>query len=188
MHSGNSNEKNTFSANSELTLKIATGVVGVLYVLGLLVSNMHLMTLGISDFTSLQARNVMTGFLFVLYSSFLLPIAIPISMAIYLCGRTVKSSSLQPFGKFAEFVKTTGRALFFTVSAMFLAGAILGYMSPWGTSSEASFTWTAFTWQGMVSGLHMSYVQFIEAFWNPYIIGASFIITVGLVPLASRIS
>jgi hypothetical protein len=34
MRSGNSTEKNTFTTNSELVLKLATGVLGVLYVLG----------------------------------------------------------------------------------------------------------------------------------------------------------
>lgn len=65
MHSGNDTEKNALKTNAELTLKLATASLGFLYVLGLLVSNMHLMTLGISDFTSVQARNIMTGCLFV---------------------------------------------------------------------------------------------------------------------------
>ena len=111
MNSGNSTEKNIFMTNPDLVLKLATAVLGVLYVLGLLVSNMHLMTLGISDFTSLQARNIMTGLLFIFYSSLLLLTLTPISIAIYACGRTVISSKLRPTGKFIRFMGTIVAAL-----------------------------------------------------------------------------
>src|SRR5262245_46270270 len=139
MSSENSTEKNSFTTKSELGLKLATGVLGVLYVLGLLVSNLHLMTLGISDFTSLQARNVMTGFLFVFYSSLVLLAVTPISTAIYFCGRIVISSKLRPVGKFVGLVGATFVALLLLALIINIIGIISGYMFPWGRPWELGY-------------------------------------------------
>src|SRR5690349_19385090 len=54
--------------HAESVAKLATVVLGGLYVLGVLISNIQLMELGISDFASLlQTRNILTGFFFVVY-------------------------------------------------------------------------------------------------------------------------
>src|SRR5688572_30961098 len=71
--------------NTELLLKLGTAALGTLYVFGILVSNVQLMEVGISDFTSLQVRNVMTGFLFVFYLVCRLLLLDTITMAFYLC-------------------------------------------------------------------------------------------------------
>jgi hypothetical protein len=53
--------------HTEAIAKLATLVLGLLYVFGLLISNIQFIDLGISDFASLQARNMLTGVSFVLY-------------------------------------------------------------------------------------------------------------------------
>lgn len=187
MDNGNSTENNTFAKKSELVLKLATAVLGVLYVLGVLVSNMHLMTLGISDFTSLQARNIMTGFLFIFYTFLLLLTMTPVSIAIYVCGRTVISSKFRLLGKIARFVGTIIAALLILMFILPFVGIIFGFVYPWGRPWEAGFTRTAWTWRGMVSDSQIGYVQFTEAFWHLHIIVASCLITIGLLPYISLI-
>src|SRR4029077_14310086 len=53
----------------EQVVKVGTIAVGTLYAFGLLISNLQLMALGVADFTSLQARNVVIGFMFAIYAS-----------------------------------------------------------------------------------------------------------------------
>jgi len=48
---------------AESALKLATAVIGIFY-LGLLITNVQLMALGVVDFSALQSRNVLVGFLF----------------------------------------------------------------------------------------------------------------------------
>jgi hypothetical protein len=51
----------------EVITKLGTVTVAILYVLGLLVTNAHLMRLGVADFSALQARFVFSGVLFLIY-------------------------------------------------------------------------------------------------------------------------
>jgi hypothetical protein len=53
-------------------------VAGALFVVGLLISNIQMMNLGIADFSSLHARNVLVGFLFIPYFSCLVLTLLPI--------------------------------------------------------------------------------------------------------------
>src|SRR5437867_12880244 len=99
---GSSPPKDQFTASVESLLKIGTIVLGLLYVLGLLVSNVQLMEVGVSDFASLQARNIMTGFLFILYCVLLILWITPLGLGIYLCGRTVKSQKYKSREKTAR--------------------------------------------------------------------------------------
>ena len=68
---------NLLFGNAEPLLKLGTVVLGSLYVVGLLISNVQLMALGISDFTAIQVRNVMTGCLFVLYAALTILVVTP---------------------------------------------------------------------------------------------------------------
>ncbi len=188
MPGGNATEKNTLTTDAELAIKLVTVVLGVLYGLGLLVSNMHLMKLGISDFTSLQARNIMTGFLFVFYTFLLLLVVVSIPIAICICARTCVSSILQPLGKFARCLGIVLAALFMTAAISWFAGIIFGYMYPWGRTWEAGFTRSAWTWKFMVSDFQTGYVQFLETFRHPKIIAASLLIIPALLPLMLRLA
>jgi hypothetical protein len=75
--------KPPFVENAELLLKLASAILGAFYVLGLLISNLQLMDLGVADFSSLQIRNIMTGFLFLFYVLLLLLSLAPVPIAIY---------------------------------------------------------------------------------------------------------
>ncbi len=186
MRGGNSAEKNRLTTDAELAIKLVTVVLGILYVLGLLVSNMHLMKLGISDFTSLQARNIMAGSLFVFYAFLLLLVVVPVPVAICTCGRTSVSADLRPLGKFVRCLGIVLAALFMAGAFAWFAGIIFGYMYPWGRPWDAGFTRTAWTWQFVVSDFETGYTQFFHTFRHPKIIAASILIIFALVPLVLR--
>jgi|EndMetStandDraft_2_1072991.scaffolds.fasta_scaffold25044_1 hypothetical protein len=57
----------SLSSSVELAVKLATAIAGGLYILGILVSNVQFMDLGIADFAALQPRNIGVGALFALY-------------------------------------------------------------------------------------------------------------------------
>jgi hypothetical protein len=183
MPGGNTTEKNTLTTDAEHAIKLVTVVLGVLYVLGLLVSNMHLMKLGIADFTSLQARNIMTGFLFVFYTFLLLLVVVSIPIAIYFCGRTCVSSIRLSLDKLARCLGIVLAALFMTGVISWFTGIIFGYMYPWGRPWEAGFTRSAWTWRFIVSDFQTGYDQFFETFRHPKIIAASLLIIPALLPL-----
>ena len=52
---------------ADLLLKVGSAALAFFYICGLLVNNLQLMELGISDFASLRSRNIMTGTVFFLY-------------------------------------------------------------------------------------------------------------------------
>lgn len=178
----NATEKNTLTADAELVIKLLTFFLGVLYVLGLLVSNMHLMKLGIADFTSLQARNIMTGFLFVFYTIFLLLVVVPITTGIYFCRRTLVATTHNLLGKSARCLGIVLLALFTTGTISWFVGILFGYMYPWGREWDAGFTRSAWTWKFMVSDFKTGYAQFFETFNHPKIIAAGFSIIFALLP------
>ena len=81
----------------ELTVKLATAVLGVLYVLGLLISNIQTMTLGISDFSSIHARNVITGFGFIFYSALPCLVILWIAILLYVTFFWLIKPDFSPF-------------------------------------------------------------------------------------------
>jgi hypothetical protein len=116
----------------ELITKVGTVSVAVLYVLGLLVTNIHLMELGIADFSALQGRFVLSGALFLFYGLllFALPAAL-IVVPLVAYKRLLKSVS--PLWRLAMMLP-------FLVSwawvVLELYGSILGDLYPWGSSYE----------------------------------------------------
>jgi hypothetical protein len=72
--------KHPFFEHADALGKLTTLALGVLYVLGILISNLQLRDLGISDFASLQARNVLTGFFFAVYFLWFLAVLAPIAV------------------------------------------------------------------------------------------------------------
>jgi Calcineurin-like phosphoesterase len=65
-------ERRPLLDHTEAVAKLSTVALGILYVFGVLISNVQLIDLGISDFASLQARNILTGLFFVLYFAWML--------------------------------------------------------------------------------------------------------------------
>jgi hypothetical protein len=70
----------------EVSAKAGALVVAFLYILGLLISNIHLMQLGIADFTDLRARYILVGLLFLLYAGCLGLIVASIAGPLFLSG------------------------------------------------------------------------------------------------------
>jgi hypothetical protein len=125
-----------FADTIELGAKLITAGLGVLYVLGILISNVQLMELGISDFTALQPRNILTGFFFALFVFWLLLIVGLALAAMVLFFRTASSRTGSLLGKLVVCpgIIVSGLILLF-VAALF-AGELFGYLYPWGKTWE----------------------------------------------------
>jgi hypothetical protein len=115
----------------ELITKLGTVTVVILYVLGLLVTNVHLMGLGIADFSALQARFVMSGVLFLYYCGLL--IAFP---AIFLVTARAIWPRLGGFPTTWRLAIRLGALSYLAWIILLIYGSLLGYLYPWGPSYE----------------------------------------------------
>lgn len=170
--------------------KLATVVVGVLYVLGLLISNIQLMELGISDFASLQTRNILTGFFFLFYVMFLVSALMPIVVLAVLCARTLANEDDSWRHKAFRCAWLTVGLLFVAAIAVGFAGTVIGFLYPWGNSFEAEFVpgVTISTKDVGTNGIRLEYLpngisdslipfrQFVAAYAHFKILFASFVI------------
>jgi hypothetical protein len=121
----------TVQTHIELITKLGTVTVVILYVLGLLVTNVHLMGLGIADFSALQARFVMSGVLFLYYCVLL--IASPVIFFV------VARAIWPRFGGFPPKWRLAIRLVVLSYLAwiiLLIYGSLLGYLYPWGPSYE----------------------------------------------------
>jgi len=121
-----------FADTIELIAKLATTGLGILYVLGILISNIQLMELGISDFTALQPRNILTGFfftLFVFWLSLILGVALVAALLVFRTAFSPSNSLLSKFFLCPGIIFAGAIALF--VVALF-AGELFGFLYPWG--------------------------------------------------------
>jgi hypothetical protein len=118
--------KQPFVANLELMAKLSTAVLGVLYVLGLLISNIQLMSLGISDFSSIQTRNVLTGFGFIFYLVLLCLVFLLIGFVLFMVYQTIKSG-MRAILKFAIVIGLVGTSIYVILNIVHLIGLVEGY-------------------------------------------------------------
>src|SRR5262249_34500859 len=130
---GKGKDKHPIFDHAQSIAKLATVILGGLYVLGGLVSDAPLMELGISDLASLlPTRNILTGFFFVVYIALLLITLLPIAVTVFLLLRTPASiRSLKGWGWIGG-VLVGGCAVFLGWAV--IAGELLGYLSPWAAS------------------------------------------------------
>jgi hypothetical protein len=156
--------KNFLDTTAEPLLKLGTAGLGALYVFGLLVSNLHLMAVGVSEFTSLRAQNVMTGSITVLYLASLIALAIPWSFAACTCAIALGSHQDTPGQK----TRTCVRILLFAViswsSAAYLLGLTWGYLYPWGRAWDVAYTHNFWTFKAWFHDYNVIGQQFIEIF------------------------
>jgi len=125
-------------ANIELITKVGTVTVVILYVLGLLVTNVHLMGLGIADFSALQARFVLSGVLFLCYFGLL--IACPVVFfLVFLAARRFWRGS-KSFPTALRLAITVGLLSFLAWVVLLIYGSLLGYLYPWGPSYESQWS------------------------------------------------
>jgi hypothetical protein len=115
--------------------KLGTLVLVGLYVLGLLITNGHLMLLGIADFSALQARFVMTGILFVVYVLILLALPVALILGLWLGYRMVQNMSKG----WTRLLLNLLAILFCIWIVVELFGSIVGYMLPWGRTWDVAF-------------------------------------------------
>jgi len=162
-----SEEKHPLLQFAEPALKLATAILGIFYVLGLMISNAQLMELGIADFASLQARNVMIGFIFVLYVAVLVAIILPIA---YIPFAILESAPEQGWSKILSWLKAIARCAFFAIMGVIFAGSLMGYLFVGGRS------WHSFLHYhptDLLGDFLAVTTQFIEAFGRAKILLAA---------------
>jgi hypothetical protein len=115
---------------AEPALKLGAAGLGALYVFGLLVSNVHLMAVGVSEFTSLRAQNVMTGSLTAFYFVSLLVLALPWCVAACTCGIALCSN--QALNKAGACAQVLTLAVVLWLFTAWMIGLAWGFLYPWG--------------------------------------------------------
>lgn len=182
MSNSNAETKTLIANQVELLLKVTTIALGVMYVLGLLITNVQFMELGVADFSSLRARNIMIGFLFILYFVFLLVILSPLATAVSACYCIIKTTKLRGvFRKTLASLGTVVIGLFITTLFSNVVGIVIGFMYPWGRPWSAAYKAGLWKWTFIKSDSITSYMQLSDAYWHLKIIIASLVITVSLV-------
>lgn len=162
-----STDKSRFVTQIELSLKLATAVLGGFYVLGLLISNAQLMELGISDFSSLQARNIMIGFSFLIYLATLLVLLMIVSLVV---GISLSHIIFRPRVSWPKkvvkclTVLATGSVI--VLSAAYFVGSLIGFEYAGGRPWIAGFEGP---WWPPTLDL-IPFEQFSKAYFHPKII------------------
>jgi hypothetical protein len=124
-----------FQAHIELITKLGTVTVVILYVLGLLVTNVHLMGLGIADFSALQARFVLIGVLFLCYCGLLFACPIAFFLAVRVSWQLSKN-----FSMVVRLAITLVLLSFWTWVILLIYGSLLSDLYPWGPSYESQWS------------------------------------------------
>jgi hypothetical protein len=174
-------EAKSFAGQAETLLKLGTVALGVLYVLGVLISNIQLMEVGISDFASLRVRNVMTGFLFACYVVMLVLLLLPPIGAAYLVYVYGRSTKVRPY----LIAVMTG--LVGSLAVASILSAVVGYLFPWGQPWESNWDMSLRGLNELLNGSYMSglennwrvtYEQFADAFFHKKImIGSLYLLS-----------
>lgn len=168
------------SANIDLLLKIPGAVIAALYVLGLLISNLHFMELGISDFPSLNPQNVLVGVLFALWLGALMVLWFPLALFV---ARAYESLE-KPNGAaaLAGIVFQFVLALAITVLGALLLSMAAGYFLPWGLLWRDTAEFDQLPLGSMWEMTQILFQQVLDVYWHPKVITA--IGHVGLLSLA----
>lgn len=166
----------------ERLAKAAAVLLGVLYVLGLLISNAQLLRVGISDFSLLQAKSIATGLLFVLYLGCLALLLVPPTLAFALDRHWPDARRTHPVRAMVYFV---GLTLLFEAMLAALVSTMYGALLPWGLSFESPpMSWSPLQnlrhaiarlpplWRGIDELLLHQWVVFgIVVLWLPVYVG-----------------
>src|ERR1043166_6976518 len=148
--------------------KLATLVLGVLYILGLLISNIQLMELGIADFSSLQARNILIGFIFLFVIFWLFIIAVPIAAIPAACGLIIFRLRAGKLAKLSLCVAAIAVLAIGFLTVGYFAGLILGYLYPGGGPWSAGFQQPFWgSWEFVKSDVMTGWSQLSNVFAHP---------------------
>lgn len=149
-------------------LKYNTAVFGLMYVLGILVINIQSANVGISDFNSLQARNVLVGVQFIVFFAFLS--SIPLSLVLFIHWiRLFDLSSVLLF----VLLLLIGSFIILAFLCLFL-GTIYGYMYPWGLSWASVVDLHAYSLRRQQD----AYIYFSDTFVHPKTVTAAVVLMV----------
>lgn len=130
----------------ESIIKLLGAFVVLLYVIGLIISNLHFMELGIADFPTLNPQNAMTGVLFLIWltllTALLTPPALFLLFAIYATGID-QGLGIRAFRSLVIFVVGLG----VTAIVVFQIAGFSGFLLPWGSAWRSSFSAEGWTYQ-----------------------------------------
>lgn len=166
--------KKTFIEQFESQVKITSGCLGGLFVLGVLINNLQLLELGLADFSSLQARNILIGFDFFIYIIFLYMPLLIISGVAYAC---IKISFCEKIFFVKNITGLLGCLVFgVTILSSFciLVGTVIGYCLPWGLPWlwELRDYRTLESWQLSLVDMLTAFRQFSEIYLYPKAVAA----------------
>ena len=166
--------------DAETVLKLATAALGVLYVLGIMVSNIQLIGLGIADFSGLQARNILTGFLFTCFAAGLFFILLPLTLVTFLCQKQIVRSR----SRLIDHACTVVICLVATLFSASAVGTFIQHLYPWGLPYDSTYLsqlslFTRQAWVNSASFMVFSYDQLLEMYGHLKTIIASLFILVG---------
>jgi hypothetical protein len=172
--------------HGESIAKLATVVLGALYVLGVLVSNLQLMELGISDFAALQSRNILTGLFFVLYVTlFLLTLIVPLAVLLFVADYAQQRGRFRALGWAAGWARALGWAVGWALLTLIVLIGIFGeawaYVCVWGLSWNQV---AALNYAGSVDKVYyVLFGQFFAVYWHAKIKAAIVLIFILLLGL-----
>jgi hypothetical protein len=115
----------------EPTLKLLGALGVVLYVVGLVISNLHLMELGISEFASFNLRNATTGFVFLAWIGLIMLLVSPGSLFLIVAIATV-DAKLRWKRTAAVIAVALLAAAVLTIGVLEVVGRTIRYAYPWG--------------------------------------------------------
>jgi hypothetical protein len=191
MPSENQADKNPLTTDADFALKLAqtvglifSAVLGILYIIGLLVSNFQLMEIGIADFTSLQARNIMIGFAFCIYIILLICFLSPLC-AFYIWRKWSRTET--SFILIIRIILSITIVIFALSLVAQVEGTLLGFIYAWGGRQWAEGLsgrnwqlWTPDAWQWFKADFSRGIEEFLAAFWYPKIVAASLLIVLAI--------
>jgi Helix-hairpin-helix motif len=155
----------SWTANAEFVLKISTALLGIVYVLGLLVSNLQMMELGISDFSPLQARNVSVGILFLV---FLMLVVLIVSACLVLVWTVIDAY------RGRSRLQVPAWTLLMVLIGLITVASFVGYLSPSGLPWFPGWDdWNSSHFDRELQTFATLWNQFSDAFVHPKVLMAS---------------
>ena len=181
-------------ATIESVLKLATAAVAGLYVVGLLVTNVQLMELGIADFPSLNPRNIMTGLLFIVYEFLLIAVLACAAATVVFVWATWEATAARLR---TRLLRATAALLFgvtLTGASAMVAAVLMGFLLPWGITWDSVdplrmvLPWELWAEQEkrLAAALHRASL-FADIYGDRKTLFAGLLLFVSLVPLAFAI-
>lgn len=132
--------------NWESVIKLVTAIASIIFFFGLLINNIFLSSLSLTDYSTLHFRNISIGFMFVIYLLEFMLITLLLIVAINQIINSLRSSH-RPLIKILKFLMRLLVWSAILLVTLYLIGVIIGYTLPWGRSLEDAYSSRGMTWE-----------------------------------------